>query len=87
MHAEFPCLVACGGHDPAMAGLSPDNNGLASIQRIVPLFYRGKERVHVDVENGSEGHGSKNKSGGGRETRTPKPVRAAVFKTAGLPLS
>jgi hypothetical protein len=32
-------------------------------------------------------HNNGDKSGGGRGTRTPKPLLATVFKTVGLPLS
>jgi hypothetical protein len=39
MHAEFSRFVACGGHDPSMTGLRPDDNGLADMVRIVALFY------------------------------------------------
>src|SRR6056297_569866 len=54
MHPVATRLVACRSHDSAPA-VAAYNNGFAPQLRSIALFYAGKERVHVAMENHSSG--------------------------------
>ena len=56
MHAEPARLVACGRDDAAAIGPAADGDRLAAQRRIVALFNRRVERVHVDVEDAAHGN-------------------------------
>ena len=53
MHAELARRVGRGGDHAALIGPSADHHGLALERRIVQLFHRDEERVHIDVEIGA----------------------------------
>ncbi len=50
MHAELACLVARGRDDAACPG-SPDRDRLPPQLRIIALFDRCVERIHVDMDD------------------------------------
>jgi hypothetical protein len=50
MNAKLPCLVACRGHDAALAR-SADRDRLAAQLRVVALFDGCIESIHVDMDD------------------------------------
>ncbi len=44
-------FVARGGHDPALVRIAADRDRPAAQRRVVALFDRRVERVHVDVDD------------------------------------
>jgi hypothetical protein len=50
MHAELPRFVACGRDDAAFAR-SADRDRLAAQLRIIALFDRCIERIHIDMDD------------------------------------
>jgi hypothetical protein len=50
MHAELPRFVACGCDDTSFAR-SADRDRLPAQLRIVTLFDRRVERIHVDMDD------------------------------------
>jgi hypothetical protein len=54
MHPERARLVARGRDDAAAVRLTADGDRLAAQRRIVALFNRCVERVHVEVEDAAE---------------------------------
>jgi len=50
MHAELPRFVACGCDDTSFAR-SADRDRLPAQLRIVTLFDRCVERIHVDMDD------------------------------------
>jgi hypothetical protein len=55
MHAELPHLIACRGHDAAIAAAAHDH-GFAAQLRAVTLLDGRVEGVHVDVQDRTEVH-------------------------------
>lgn len=49
MDPILPSLIARGGDHTPSVGMPPYNNGLATKLRMVSLFHRSKEGVHIDV--------------------------------------
>ena len=49
-YAEWPCLIARGRHDAARP-IAAHRDGLSPQIRIVALFDRRKESIHVDMDD------------------------------------
>ena len=53
MDAELPRLIACRGNNTALPG-SADRDGLAAKVRIIALFDRRVEGIHIDMDDLSD---------------------------------
>src|SRR5579863_5433028 len=77
MHSEFARLVGCCGNYPALVALPSDDYGFAFQRWIVQFLHRDKERIHIDVEDGS---------GESRQLRCDGHERIVAAKSAGAAL-
>ncbi len=58
MHSELARRIGGRGDHAALVALAADHDGFPFQRRIVELFHRDEEGVHVDVEDGAGKGGS-----------------------------
>lgn len=82
VYAEGAGLVGASGDHSPSPGVAADNNGLPSQFGMVPLLDRGKEGVHIKVDDfPGQGHGGQTGLEGGsgfRSTLTQAALAAII---------